>query len=88
MTKKERPVILYPAVSEKVMTLMEQENKLVFVVDRASTKTQIKRAVEKEFEVKVAHVKTEITTKGEKHAIVRFAPEYSAEEIGMRLGIF
>ena len=39
------------------------------------------------FEVKVKDVNTRITKKG-KHAIVKFMPEFKAEDIGMRIGVF
>ena len=39
------------------------------------------------FDVKVKNVNTRITKNG-KHAIVTFMPEFKAEDIGMRIGIF
>ena len=39
------------------------------------------------FDVEVEYVNTRITKKG-KHAIVKFAPEFDAEDIGMRIGVF
>lgn len=80
-------IILYPYVTEKTMEAMEKKNALEFVVARKANKKQIKEAVEKAFNVKVKSVNTKITKRG-KHAIVTLAPEYSAEEIGMRIGIF
>jgi large subunit ribosomal protein L23 len=56
-------------------------------VRRKATKDQIKRAIEYLFDVEVAHVNTRITKNG-KHAIVTFTPEYNAEDIGMRIGVF
>lgn len=45
-------------LSEKATLLGEQNNEYVFEVDRKSNKLEIKRAVEKLFEVKVADVRT------------------------------
>ncbi|MGK0184831.1 MAG: large subunit ribosomal protein L23 [Verrucomicrobiales bacterium] len=45
-------------LSEKATLLGEQNNEFVFEVDRKSNKLEIKRAVEKLFEVKVADVRT------------------------------
>jgi len=45
-------------LSEKATLLGEQNNEYVFQVDRQSNKIEIKRAVEKLFEVKVADVRT------------------------------
>lgn len=80
-------IVFHPYVTEKTMNFMDKNNALEFVVKRNSDKKQIKEAVEKLFEVKVKDVKTRITKNG-KHAIVKFMPEYKAEDIGMRIGIF
>jgi len=80
-------IIYHPYVTEKTMNMMEKDNALELVVKRRANKQQIKKAVEKMFEVKVKDVNTRITKKG-KHAIVTFMPEFKAEDIGMRIGIF
>jgi len=80
-------IIYHPYVTEKTMNMMEKDNALELVVKRRANKQQIKRAVEKMFEVKVKDVNTRITKKG-KHAIVAFMPEFKAEDIGMRIGVF
>ena len=81
-------VIIYPDVKEKSMKMIEKENKLVFVVRREANKGQVKDAVEKLYEVKVEEVNTSITPRGIKRAYVRLAPEYRAEEVATRIGIF
>ncbi len=80
-------IIFHPFVTEKTMNFMEKNNALEFVVKRDANKITIKKAIEKMFEVKVKKVNTRIT-KGGKHAIVIFMPEFKAEDIGMRIGIF
>jgi large subunit ribosomal protein L23 len=80
-------VIFYPYVTEKTMNLMENLNRLEFLVKRDSTKDQIKKAFEDMFEVKVKSVNTRILKDG-KHAIITLTSDYSAEDIGMRIGIF
>ena len=80
-------VIFHPFVTEKTMNFMEKNNALEFVVRRNASKKQIKTAVEGMFEVKVKDINTRGTKKG-KHAIVTFMPEFKAEDIGMRIGIF
>jgi ribosomal protein uL23 len=80
-------IVFHPYVTEKTMNFMEKNNALEFVVRRIADKKQIKEAVEKLFEVKVKDVKTRITKHG-KHAVVTFMPEFKAEDIGMRIGIF
>ncbi|MCJ7570798.1 MAG: 50S ribosomal protein L23 [Candidatus Thermoplasmatota archaeon] len=80
-------IVYHPYVTEKTMNFMEKNNALEFVVKRDANKKQIKESVEKLFEVKVKDVNTRITKHG-KHAIVIFMPEFKAEDIGMRIGIF
>jgi large subunit ribosomal protein L23 len=51
-------VILRPVVSEKTTMVKETENTVVFEVQKQATKAEIKQAVEKVFDVKVASVRT------------------------------
>lgn len=81
-------VIIHPDVTEKSMKLVESENKLVFIVSRNSSKSEIKAAVEKLYEVRVADVNTSITPRGVKKAYVRLTSEYKAEEVATRIGVF
>lgn len=80
-------ILKYPHLTEKSISLVEKENKIVFIVDRKATKKQIKEAFEKLFEVKVEKVNTLITPKGEKKAIIKLKPEYKAADIAARLGM-
>ena len=80
-------IIFHPYVTEKTMNFMEKNNALEFVVKRDANKDLIKRAIEQMFDVKVQNVNTRITKNG-KHAIVKFMPDFKAEDIGMRIGIF
>ena len=80
-------IIFHPFVTEKTMNFMEKNNAIEFVVRRTASKKQIKNAVEEMFEVKVKNVNTRITKDG-KHAIVTFMPDFKAEDVGMRIGIF
>lgn len=81
-------VVIHPYVTEKTMASMERDNKLEFVVRRDATKSAIRAAIERMFDAKVANVNVKIGTDGQKHAIVRFAPQTKAEDIGTRIGIF
>lgn len=85
--KNPHKIVLYPYVTEKTMIQMEEENKLDFIVDLKANKHQISDAVEKIFDVKVDKVNLRIDKHG-KRATVKFSDEYSAEEIGMRIGVF
>jgi large subunit ribosomal protein L23 len=63
--KDPRSVILYPVVSEKSYDLIEATHTYTFLVDKRSNKTEIKRAVQSIFKVKVVSVNT-INRKGKK----------------------
>ncbi len=80
-------IVKYPLITEKAISLIEKENKMIFIVDRKSNKLQIKKAVEKIFEVKVDDVKTLIDRKGRKKAYVKLSKEHNAMDLATRLGI-
>ena len=62
-------------------------NRLEFIVVRTATKDVVKKAVEQLFDVKVERVNTRITKAG-KHASVKLAEGYDAEETSLKLGAF
>ncbi len=80
-------VVLRPHVTEKTMFLMDRNNSLEFLVHRSASKPQISRAVQFLFDAEIEAVNTRITKHG-KLAIVKFGGETSAEDIGMRIGVF
>jgi large subunit ribosomal protein L23 len=80
-------VVLHAYVTEKSMDEMERLNKLEFAVDRRATRAEIKRAVEGQYQCKVAKVNTKIVRSG-KIATITFTKDYSAEDIGSRAGVF
>ena len=92
---KPHDILLHPYVTEKALNLMsgtpaqdsKDGNRIEFVVRLDATKAQIREAFEKQFEVKVDTVRTFIRKDG-KHAIIKLRPGYSAEDIGMRIGVF
>ncbi len=86
--KEPSKIILHPYVTEKTMGLMDDLNKLEFIVDMGSTKKDIKWAVQELFQVEVAKVNTHVKMDGQKHAIVTFPEGVDAEDVGMRIGIF
>ncbi|WP_338601116.1 50S ribosomal protein L23 [Sulfolobus tengchongensis] len=73
--------------TEKALRLIESYNTLTLIVDKNDTKNDIKRSVEKMFEVKVIKVNVVITPQGYKKAYVKLAPEYKASDIAHKLGI-
>lgn len=80
-------IVLHPSVTEKTMMVMDRNNSLEFIVRRTASKPEIKKAIEELFDCEVSSVNTRITKQG-KRAIVKFGGETSAEDIGMRIGVF
>ncbi len=80
-------VLIHPHLAEKSMNMVELENKLVFIVDKRADKRTVKEVIEKEFNVKVDSVRTEITTRGQKKAYVKINPEFSAADIASKFGM-
>ncbi len=74
-------------ITEKSTAELEK-NVLTAIVDIRARKEEIKRDVERRFEVEVEKINTLITPKGEKKAYIKLKPEYSAEEVLSKLGVF
>ena len=56
-TLKDYEVILEPVITEKTMTLMQEQNKATVKVLKSANKVEIKLAFERIFQVKVTDVK-------------------------------
>lgn len=80
--------IKYPLITEKAALQMDAENKFQFIVDINATKDEIKESVENAYDIEITSVRTMITPKGEKKAVVTLSPDYDADELATRLGIF
>jgi large subunit ribosomal protein L23 len=80
-------VISYPLMTESASLMVERDNKLIFVVNFKAEKSDVKKAVEELYEVKVSKVNLLITPEGVKKAFVRLSPEYRASDVAIKLGI-
>lgn len=80
-------VIFYPLMTESASVMVEKDNKLIFIVNLKAGKTDVKKAVEQLYEVKVAKITMLITAQGEKKAFVKLTPEYKASDVAIKLGI-
>ncbi len=56
--KKDKPILLRPILTEKILKLQEAEGKYAFIVAKDANKIEIKKAVEKKFDVSVKNVRT------------------------------
>lgn len=79
-------VVIRPYITERTFEQIERENKLCFIVNDASSKTQIASAVEALYEVRVRGVNTARTLIGKK-AFVRLMEDDSAAELATKLGL-
>jgi len=80
-------VISYPLMTESASVMVERDNKLIFIVSLKAGKSDIKKAVEKLYEVKVEKVNLLITPQGVKKAFVKLSPEFRASDVAIKLGI-
>jgi len=80
-------VISYPLMTESASLMVEKDNKLIFIVNLKAGKSDVKRAVEELYEVKVDKISLLITPQGEKKAFVKLKPEYKASDVAIKLGI-
>ncbi|TMI46361.1 50S ribosomal protein L23 [Candidatus Bathyarchaeota archaeon] len=80
-------VVIYPMMSEDTVKLIEGENKVTFIVNNKATKHDVKRTVEKLYEVKVSRVFTLTTPEGRKKAYVKLSPESKASDLAVKLGL-
>ncbi|MBA7585982.1 hypothetical protein ES708_27977 [subsurface metagenome] len=81
-------IIKKPLVTENTFDLIEDQNKLVFIVERTANKYKIKQAIENLYNVKIIKINTLITPSGEKKALVKLHPNDSAADLAIKLGIF
>lgn len=80
-------VILYPLMTEAASMMVERENKIVFMVSLKANKTDVRKAVEELYEVRVKSVNTQVTPRGEKKAFVKLQPDYKAADVAIKLGM-
>jgi ribosomal protein uL23 len=80
-------VVLYPLMTESASLMVEKDNKLIFIVNPKSGKSDVKRAVEELYDVKVVRVTVQMTPRGEKKAFVKLDAAFKASDVAIKLGI-
>merc|ERR1711907_697651 len=83
----EYTAISFPLTTESAMKKIEDNNTLVFIVDRRANKPVIKDAIEKLYSIQVSKVNTLIRPDGKKKAYVRLMPDHDALEVANKIGI-
>lgn len=79
-------MILKPVTSEKAVRLIDLENTIIFEVPMKEKKPEIRKEVEKIFNVKVHSIRTNIQL-NKKYAYVRLQPATPAIDIATKLGM-
>lgn len=79
-------LILHPYMTEKTFTLIEKENKLVFIVHDNADKKSIKEAIKLLYDVEADAVNVARTIYGKK-AFVSLKAEGGARELATKLGL-
>jgi large subunit ribosomal protein L23 len=74
-------------MTEAASVMVEEENKLVFIVDLKANKKTVKKAIEELYEVEIEKVNILISAKGKKKAFVKLHPDHNASDIAIKLGI-
>lgn len=81
-------IIKYPLTTESAMKKIEDNNTLVFIVDKRANKRQITAAVTEMYkDIKAYKVNTLIDPKGNKKAYVRLTQDYDALDVANKIGI-
>merc|ERR1712028_235868 len=81
-------IIKYPLTTESAMKKIEDNNTLVFIVDRKANKRQIQDAVTLMYkDIKALKVNTLIRPDGQKKAYVRLTQDYDALDVANKIGI-
>jgi large subunit ribosomal protein L23 len=80
-------VIKYPTMTERSVYMIENENKLIFIVEREATKSQIASAIKELYQVEAKEINTLIDRQGKKKAFIKLKEGFSASEVAIKLGI-
>ena len=80
-------IIKYPTMTERSVYMIENENKLIFIVEREATKSQIASAIKELYQVEAKEINTLIDRQGKKKAFIKLKEGFSASEVAIKLGI-
>ena len=79
-------IIIRPYVTEKTFALVENEQKICFLVEKESTKPQIKEAVKTLYNEDAVNIETARTIYGKK-AFVKFNSPDKARDLANKVGM-
>ena len=79
-------IIVKPYITEKTFAMIENENKICFIVDLSAKKPEIAEAVNTLYKQKVIKVNTARTIYGKK-AFVQFETTEKARDLATKIGM-
>ncbi|KAJ2905603.1 uncharacterized protein MKZ38_004897 [Zalerion maritima] len=77
----EHKIIIHPLNTESAMKKIEENNTLVFIVDRKANKAQIKTSLKKLYDIDCVKINTLIRPDGSKKAYARLTTDVDALDI-------
>jgi len=80
-------ILKYPLTTESAMKKIEENNTLVFIIDKRASKVQIKEAIKKMYDIDTQKINTLIRPDGQKKAYVRLTQDYDALDVANKIGI-
>ena len=80
-------IIKYPLSTESAIKTIEDNNTLVFIVDRRANKPMIKKACQDLYNIKVKSVNSLVRPDGLKKAYVVLSAEQDALDVANKIGI-
>jgi large subunit ribosomal protein L23 len=84
--EKAMKIIVKPYITEKTFAMVENENKICFIVELSAKKTEIAEAVKILYNQKVIKVNTARTIYGKK-AFVKFENTEKARDLATKIGM-
>ena len=79
-------IIIKPYITEKTFAMVENENKICFIVERSANKSQIAEAIKSLYNENVTKVNTARTIYGKK-AFVQFESTEKARDLATKIGM-
>ena len=80
-------IIKYPLSTESAIKSIEDNNTLVFIVDRRANKPMIKKACKDLYKIKIKRVNTLVRPDGNKKAYVSLTSEEEGLDVANKIGI-
>ena len=79
-------IVIKPYITEKTFAMIENENKICFIVERSASKPQITEAIKALYDENATNVNTARTIYGKK-AFVQFETTEKARDLATKIGM-